>query len=329
MWSVVRSRFKRDPTKYHKALREVWEKKMRGPTMPTFEDQFLQTSVPPKERKTEIERGIVKGDSVYLTTGPKKGSIVEVMNYMPESDSVIVANITEKRVIPKSKWPEGNTSHVIEFPKFIPVKDVLLAGKEKDEEGRINYIVAKEIQFGKEYYDDRYRKWIPRRFIKYHEDIEIPWPNPPHTFEDGELSTPEHIAHERTYEPQTIAKPPFPQAALDQLRNPYSKNKRQLVTKYHLHRFSAPEMPLTVEQRIYLAKKEQERNEPKKLEPLSEEVQDFIGAKMAERFNKIESEAMRAHLDALSKVKIPDFEKTMQKIQNQQQQEQQQGEESK
>lgn len=279
--------------------------------LPTFESQNRDT-VEEKDKKTEIQVGIAKGDSVYIRSGPKKGTIAEVMAYVPDSDCVMLSNSTEKRVLPKSKWPEGNTSHVVEFPKLTPRSEVWLAGKEKDENGKINYVVAKEIEFGEQYYDDKYRKWIPRRYIKHHSNIEIPWPNPPNAFEDGELSTPEHIVHEKTYELQTIGKSPFPTAALDQLRNPYSPFKRQKVTQFHLHRLAAPEMPLTKEQKIYLAKKQKDENKAqKRITPLSEEVKLFIGEKMAAHMNKIESEHLRMHLEALSKVKIPDFEKTL------------------
>ncbi|KAK7681095.1 hypothetical protein QCA50_015933 [Cerrena zonata] len=88
--------------------------------------------------------------------------------------------------------------------------------------------------------------------------------------------------------------------------------KKKALSDIQARKLNAPEMPLSKEQKIYLAKK---AAEPKKqLQRLSPEIQDFIGEKIANHVNKIDNPYLLAHLDALSNVQIPDFAKTMAKI---------------
>ncbi|MCP8718720.1 MAG: hypothetical protein M5F18_05415 [Asgard group archaeon] len=309
-WVIKRSRFQKDLNKLPENLRKSMRKKQDVSQMPTFKD-FFPDPIPKSKQKTAIEAGIMEGDMAYVTTGPYKGKIAEVLSYNPEYDSVSLSNITSKKLIPKIFWPEGHESHVFDFPDFIPVKDVKLVGKDRDEQGNISYVVAEDIVLKEKYYDDRFKKFIPRRYVKHHDKIEFPWPEP-QSLEDGELSTPEHVVMERTFEFLSIAKTGIPKAALAQLRNPYSKHKKRTLSEYQVAKLKGPEMPLTVEQKIWLAKNQQKAQTQKpKYYPLSEEVQEFIGAKMAEHMNKIESPELRLHLETLSQRRNPDFEKTL------------------
>ncbi|ABN68485.1 mitochondrial ribosomal large subunit protein [Scheffersomyces stipitis CBS 6054] len=282
-------------------------------TLPTFETAQLPV-VPAATRKNNYERGIAPGDLVYITEGEKKGTVTSVFHYNPSNDAVLVANVTEKRITPKTTWVENQNSHYVDYPSYLPMSKVKLAGKDKDDEGKVSYVVADEIVLKDKYYDDRYKRWLPKRFVKHHSSIEIPWPNPPSAFEDDALSTQEPTVFEKTYELQTIAKAPVPKAALNQLRNPYSKHKKRVLSELQARRLNSPEMPLSVEQKIYLAK---QASKPKKTYTnLSEEIKDFIGDKMAQHINSIDNPAMLAHLEALSRAKVPDFEKTIQNIED-------------
>lgn len=153
----------------------------------------------------------------------------------------------------------------------------------------------------------------------------LPWPTPA-KINEGELSTPENIATERTFEFTTIGKSSIPIELVNQLRNPYSRYKKRELNGLQVAKLNGPEMPLTIEQKIWLAK--QAEKPKKKLYPLSEEVKEFIGSRMAEHMNKIESPELRHHLEVLSKVKIPDFEKTLKIIEETKKKESALGEES-
>ncbi|KAI5962147.1 MRPL40 [Candida pseudojiufengensis] len=307
-WVVSRSRFKRDINKLPNHLKQHWIKQQEITALPTFKGFFPQR-LPKSQQKTRFEAGITEGDLAYVTEGPHKGKIVEVLTYSPEFDSVSLSNISTKKLLPKPFWPEGHTSHVFDFPDYIPRSKVRVVGKQKDEEtGKISYIVAEGIQMKDSYYDDRYKKHIPRRFIKYHDQYELPWPNPP-KINDGVLSTPENVVLERTFEFNTIGKSSIPKQLVNQLRNPYSKFKKRTLDGLQVAKLNGPEMPLTIEQKIWLAK--QAESPKKKLYPLSNEVKEFIGSKMADHMNKIESPELRHHLEILSNVKIPDYQKTL------------------
>lgn len=108
-----------------------------------------------------------------------------------------------------------------------------------------------------------------------------------------------------------LPKQVFLKAALAQLRNPYSKHKKRTLSEYQVAKLKGPEMPLTVEQKSGLLRINKSTNSKPKYYPLSEEVQEFIGAKMAEHMNKIESPELRLHLETLSQRRNPDFEKTL------------------
>lgn len=309
-WVIKRSRYQKDLAKLPENLRKSMRKNQDVSQMPTFKDFFPET-LPKSKQKTAIEAGIMQGDMAYVTSGPYKGKIAEVLSYNKEYDTVSLSNITSKKLIPKIFWPEGHESHVFDFPDFIPRKDIRLVGKDRDEQGNISYVVAEDIVLKDNYYDDRFKKFIPRRYVKHHDKIEFPWPEP-QSLEDGELSTPEHVVMERTYEFQSIARTGIPKGALAQLRNPFSKHKKRILSEFQVAKLKGPDMPLTVEQKIWLAKNQQKAQTSKpKYYPLSDDVQEFIGAKMAEHINKIESPELRLHLETLSQRRNPDFEKTL------------------
>lgn len=310
-WNTARKRFQRDIESYPKALRDVYLARANRFTLPTFESK--EWPLPKNERKTKTEDiGFVNGDLAYITEGEKKGTISTIFQYSPETDSVLLADVTSKKLLPKPYWVENQTSHLVDYPDYVKRSHIKLAAKDRDENGKVYYVVADKVIYKDKYYDDRYKRWLPRRYVKGHETIEIPWPNPPSEPKDDYLSTKESTVFEKSYELQSLAKPPVPASVLTELRNPYSRYKKRFLTEAEARRINGPEMPLTDEQKIYLAKKAAQP--PKVHKRLSEEIQDFIGARMAEHLNNIKNPAMLAHLDELSKSKIPDFLKTMKQI---------------
>ena len=309
-WVTRTFRFERNVNKYPENLRKHFQKNKEITNLPSFKN-FFPTTLPRSQQKTNVEAGIMEGDLAYVTTGSHKGKIAEVLSYSPEYDAVSLSNISSKKLIPKIFWPEGQTSHVFDFPDYIPRNQVRVVGKDKDENGNVSYVVAEDIELRDKYYDDRFKKFMPRRFVKYHENIEFPWPEP-QALEDGPLSTPENVAMERTFEFNSIAKSGIPKVALAQLRNPYSKHKKKTLSGLQVAKLNGPEMPLTIEQKIWIAKNQEKQAETKpEYKPLLDEVQEFIGKKMAEHLNKIKSPELRYHLDVLSNSVSHDFEKTL------------------
>lgn len=308
-WTTGKSRYVKDVSKLPKYLQKQFAKEQDKVALPGFKG-FYPDLVPRRDQKSRFEAGIMEGDMAYVTEGPHKGKVLEVLAYSPQYDTVSLANVTSKKLIPKPFWPEGQTSHVFDFPDFIPRKQVRVVGKEKDDEGKISYVVAEEVEMGEKYFDERFNQWVPRRYIKHH-DYELPWPQP-QKVEDGELSTSPEVMREKTFEFNTIGKSTIPKSLVNELRNPYSKYKRRTLDGLQVAKLNGPEMPLTTEQKIWLAK---EAEKPKKtLQPLSEEVQDFIGSKMAEHMHKIKSPELRMHLEELSKMKTRGYEETMSAI---------------
>lgn len=312
-WSTAKKRFQRDVDKMAKSLKDSYLERMSKQfALPTFDEKPLPEITRRKDRKTGIEAGFVSGDLAYIVEGEKKGEISTIFQYSPNNNAVILSNVTSKKLIPKTRHVEHQASHFIDYPVYVPLSHIRLVGKDKDENGKVSYLVADELVFKDKYYDDRYKEWIPRRYIKHHESIEIPWPNPPKDLEDGELSTIEPVVFEKTWELQTIGKSPLPEGVIDELRNKHSRHKSRILSELHVSRLTAPEMPLTKEQKIYLAKQAQKPE--KVIQPLSDEIKDYIGSRMAKHLNTIEDQNMLRHLESLSNSKIPDFEKTMEKI---------------
>lgn len=310
-WNNARKRFQRNLDRYPKALRAVYEAKQKEYTLPTFEPTIFP--IPKNERKYKLEDiGFTSGDLAYITEGEHKGLVSTIFQYSSELDAVLLSDVNSKRIMPKVNWVENQTTHLMDFPDYVPRSHIKLAAKDKDENGNVYYVVANSVVYKDRYYDDRYKKWLPKRFVKHHESIEVPWPSPPQDPKDGSLSTKAEDVFEKSYELQSIAKLPVPKDALSQLRNPYSKHKSKILTDSQARRINAPDMPLSDEQKIYLAKEAQRPT--KTYQRLSEEVQDYIGNRISQHLAKIDNPALLAHLDALSKTTIPDFANTMKKI---------------
>lgn len=313
MWNTAKKRFQRDLDKYPKALRDALYKQKSKYNLPTFP---LGEYVPKDEIISGMEKvKIASGDFVYVTEGEHKGKISNVIDYMPQSDSFILSDVTGKRLIPKNLWTENQTTHLMDYPEPVPRRMVKLAAKDRDEKGKVSFVVADDVVLKSKYYDPRYRRWIPRRFVKHHELIEVPWPKPPLEPTDDYLSTTADSVFLKTYETQSIARSPVPKTVMAELRNPYSNHKKKALTEFQARRLNAPQMPLSTEQKIYLAKKAV--TPEKKLQPLTHEIKDFIGERMAAHINKISNPALLTHLEALSKSTIPDFKKTMEKLEKQ------------
>ncbi|EGV64189.1 39S ribosomal protein L40, mitochondrial [Yamadazyma tenuis] len=307
----IKRRLQKDFSRLNKALRAQETKSNNRMVLPYFEQDY--DLVPKHEQKLDFTQvGLAEGDLVYITKGEHKGKISTLFRYTPEFDTVYLSDVSEKKVVPPTQWFEQQESHLIDYPQQIPRDHVRLAAKDIDSAGKTYYIVADAVVYKDKYYDDRYKQWLPKRFVKHHESIEVPWPGPPTDPKDGELSTDEQVALEKTYEVQSIAIPPVPIGALDQLRNPHSKFKSKILTELDARRLTAPEMPLSKEQKIYLAKKAQQP--PTSVKDLTEEMKQLIGEKMAQHLNQIENPYMKIHLDALSKNTTPEFEKTMKLI---------------
>ncbi|CAN3375482.1 hypothetical protein DIURU_005221 [Diutina rugosa] len=304
-WHTAKKRFQRDLNKLPEQLRVQWNASLNKQyALPSMESMAVPD--PAKKRSTGFDVGLTAGDLCYITEGEKKGTITTVFQYLSQVDSVLMANVTEKKLLPPTRHVQNQTSHYTDYPKFVPRSHVRLVGKEKDENGKIGYLVAEEVVLKGKYYDDRYKRWLPRRFVKHHEEIEIPWPSPPLEFEDGELSTLEDTVFERTYEMQSMARQPLPSGVIDELRNKYSKHKKRTFSALHIARLQKPSMPLSTEQKIYLAKQQQKQAtaKPQPTE-LSEEAQALIGEKVAAHLNSIDNPYMLAHLEALSQQKVP------------------------
>lgn len=311
------TRFTKNLDRLPKVIRDHVHREKYKYNLPSFP---ISRYIPTQERKTQLEQvRITGGDFVYINKGEHKGQITSVVSYNDQSASFVTYDIKEKRIIPRTNWLENQPSHLLELPVEIPEEDVKLVAKDRDEKGNVSYVVADDVVLKELYFDERYKKWMPRRYVKHHENIEIPWPKPSEDYKKSDVTALESIAHARTYELQTIGKPPIPSHILSQLRNPFSQYKKKTLTDIEARRLNAPEMPLTFEQRIYLAKKAQR---PKtKLKPLSEEVKDFIGQKMAKHLGGIQDPHMLAHLDHLSSLKNKDFEQTLERIKKDQEEE--------
>ncbi|OBA24450.1 hypothetical protein METBIDRAFT_35812 [Metschnikowia bicuspidata var. bicuspidata NRRL YB-4993] len=315
-WNTAKKRFQFDLARYPEYLRPALRALRPNPSLPTFEnDRFVAD----KDKKTTLEKaGIAPGDLAYVAEGEHKGKVSSVVRYNTENDTYMLADILEKKLTPRSMWSAQQTSFLIEIPKEFPASQIKLAAKDRDEQGKISYVVADEVVHKEKYYDAKYYKWMPRRFVKHHENIEIPWPKPPVEAETDELSTEGEAVFLKTYELQSIARSPLPKGVLAELRNPYSRYKKRTLTEEQARKLNAPAMPLSKEQQAYLAKKA--KAPVKKLEPLSEEAQEYIGTRIAEHLAKVDHPALLRHLEVLSLARDPGLARVMDEIEAQKEQ---------
>lgn len=143
------------------------------------------------------------------------------------------------------------------------------------------------VELDGEYYDADYNKFLPVRRLTHDPTVVIPWPRPRKPLAASQYATPADIVEERTFFPSSILEPPMPEAAVSQVRNPYSKFKRRpKITAQDLREMTAPEMPLSATKKAYLAemkaKHERSQVDPKVLK----EVEDFIGQEIEKGLQK-------------------------------------------
>ncbi|KAK7206181.1 hypothetical protein BZA70DRAFT_126350 [Myxozyma melibiosi] len=230
-----------------------------------------------------------------IKPGPDFGKITRV-HYVGDRMGVALENVGPKHttVLPKSHWREGQTSYVYTFNGFTHPKDLRLITTVKDDKtGEMVHAAVNKLKLGEEYYDDRYKTRLRRRYVANTGGVSIPWPDPVDEVTEGNFVTPYDEARERTFFVTDATIPPVPKVALDSLRNPYAWKLKPDLTEEEIHRLTPPKMPLTEAKKARIAevqallKKQEERE-------LSGE---------AERIRELTAKALKQRLDAADRLK--------------------------
>lgn len=246
------------------------------------EDRFTS----PEQWKMQV------GDRVLITKGQHRGSVSEVVYLQPETNRVFLqVHSSRKVVVPKNWWSEGQTSHVIDYPMSFNPKELKIVANLPQDDGSVKEIAAYDIVLKGEEWDADYKRMMPIRRVRYNEHITIPWPRP-EPVEDCEYSTPEDLAHERTYFPTSLAgDATVPDDLIKSLRHPLMKRPykwgERLFSKSEIKKLSSPEMPLS-ESKIAGIKERILIKENLPLKPTNETI-ELVGSKVASFLNEIDN----------------------------------------
>ncbi|KAK9479808.1 hypothetical protein V1514DRAFT_327433, partial [Lipomyces japonicus] len=230
------------------------------------------------------------GDIVEVKEGPFAGHISKVSQIVADQNAVALEGVGSlvKQIIPKSRWPEGQNSYVVEYNKPFHHDQVRLIVSLPDNDGVERKTAVTDIRLGEKYYDDRFKKWIKRRYIGS-SDIAIPWPDPENPVTDGHYATDYDVARERTFYVTSLDMPPVPEKALDSLINKYSKYRKPELTDEEVLRLTPPEMPLSPARQAYY--RETKKIKETKQRKINNGTQDRILEKTA----AIIAEKLKAH----------------------------------
>lgn len=231
-----------------------------------------------------------------IKPGPDFGKISRVYD-TNRNIGIAVESVGEEKttILPKSHWREGQSKYAYTFKGFIGHDDVrLITTVQDDKTGSMVKVAVKSLKLGEEYYDDRYKRRMRRRYVENAEDIAIPWPDPVDEVTEGALVTPYDIARERTFFVTDATIPPVPPIALDSLRNKWSRKLKPDLTEDEIARLTPPKMPLTDAKKAYLAEVEMLRQQRQALEDSGE----------AEKIREKTAELLQKRIAAFQKSKI-------------------------
>lgn len=252
------------------------------------------------------------GDRVQvMTPNPDvpddKFKVGKVTALARETNGVYVDGLggTIKTIIPPQGFFENQKTPVIDLPRPVPIKNIRLVVSTREENPETGAIEEKdlavhsvEIDAKNKYYDADYNQFLPRRTLRHDLDTEIPWPRPekPLAPSSGPLTTNSELSARRTWFPQSLLEPPVPAGALSQIRNPYSKFKRNTRVHYTVSQEEAqrvlakmPKMPVPKQKKEYqrMFKDAMEKARPKALtkEELAE-IENFVGVAIEDGLEK-------------------------------------------
>ncbi|CCH59205.1 hypothetical protein TBLA_0B03660 [Henningerozyma blattae CBS 6284] len=246
------------------------DKLLKG--MPSFLRPELEIAIESERFKTPEDWKYLPGDRVLIMDGPKKGNIAHVQSTDEHTNGFVLdeQGPSRKIAIPKSMWLEGQKSYVLSLPSTVTQNSLRLVADlpiKNPKTGQEVYktVAIRDLEFRGTYYDEDYRKIMPRRCVRGRPDLVVPWPRPEPKDEETQemihnnnydLITSPTVAREQSYWISSLSKRPIPRQAIPTIRNIHSKYKKKTLGPRDIIRLVAPKMPLTEAKKTYLDEKE-------------------------------------------------------------------------
>lgn len=297
---MVNPRFSRRVNELKGLARVVAEKNMMKSSPPFYQFQ-LKTNVREEDRVKDMP--FVVGDRVQMTKGPDKNKIGIIRALYESGNSYIVEGIggTERLVLPRELWYEGQTKPVVNFPKPVSYKDLRLVTKMKNEDGTEEDVVIHSLELKGTFYDKHTNQIRPIRRAKHDHSIVVPYPRgEPVKPTESQLATAADVVDERTNYVTSIIDHPIPIGALNQVRNPYSKYRwlknAPKLAESDLKWATPKSMPTTPATKELLAKLAE--LPPKHKTPFTKDIEKFIGEQVKQGLqnrSEKETEALKQY----------------------------------
>lgn len=280
---MVNKRYRKNLDDLRGLSRIIAQQRVQQET-PPFYRMHLETNVPPDEKISPAP--FATGDRVQMIRGPQKGMIGKISQVYENGNSVFVdgLGLPERVVMPKQIWFQGQTKPVMAVPKLVPYKDLRLVAKTMTEDGKEEDVIIHSFELEGRYFDEDLNDYRPIRRAVHDKRIVIPWPIEKASKSNSEYATDPTVVEERTFFPQSIIESSIPRAAVSQIRNVYSRYKRERyvrsITEQDFAQAKKREnkMPVTPATKELLEKLA--KLPPKKTIPFTKEIEEYISAEM-------------------------------------------------
>ncbi|ODV62707.1 mitochondrial 54S ribosomal protein uL24m MRPL40 ASCRUDRAFT_74189 [Ascoidea rubescens DSM 1968] len=281
-WSRTTSRFIKDSTNLKDSYIRSQENFLKKYQLE--HQRSVLPKVPEKLRFNDdfAKRKYVPGDRVVIVKGPLKGTVTKIDSFDANTNGYTLVHGPHKKIaVPKCLWVAGQKSHVTQFPEPVTQDYIKLIAIRKDPTtGLKTDVIIDDVEFRGEYFDSVYQRFLPKRYVKYNPQALIPWPELNVPEEIGEWTTSREDAKKKSFFISSIFSSGIPKAALESLRNPYSKYNTGVYTNHDIRMLTPPTIPLTETKKKYLEEREMLRAREKY--EISQKTKDYISKRVSD-----------------------------------------------
>lgn len=243
---------------FHKVrfLRENKTDRIRQSSYPNFSQFKFVETVPFHQRFTkESEWKYLPGDKVVIVNKDYEsfGTVTEIVSHVDQGATTNLYTLKEGNpknlmAIPKMFWSKEQTTFIHELEAFVKQEDIRLIYTHPTTK---ETLIVDDVEFSEElYYDSRYDKLLPKRFIKNNPELIIEWPGKMSnsTKTADILGTDSQEVLKETFQPQSFLESETPDGAKHNLTKRTKLEdvlKRIITPEAMLHLRGKVDLPAT------------------------------------------------------------------------------------
>ncbi|XBW35848.1 hypothetical protein QEN19_001420 [Hanseniaspora menglaensis] len=212
---------------FHKLrfLKEDKTDRIRQSSYPNFSQFKFVDTIPFNERfSNEQEWKYLPGDKVVIVNKKFEsfGTVTEIVSHVDQGATTNLYTLKEGNpkslmAIPKMFWTKDQTTYIHELESFVKQEDIRLVYEHPQTK---ETLIVDDVGFTEElYYDFRYDKLLPKRFVKNNPQLVIDWPGKKSnsTKTADILGTNSDEVLKETFQPESFFKSDTPENAKNNL----------------------------------------------------------------------------------------------------------------